>query len=127
MARGKKTGGRNFKPGVVTNPNGRPPLPPELKELRAQRQTDLELSIYKYTNMSLDELKKEFAKPEKSAIDLLVMKCLIKAIEKGDFSWVEPMLVRSHGKVTDKIQVDASLQVQSVHDHIIREIEADDK
>lgn len=98
-------------------------LPPELKELRKQKQTDLEIIIYKYTNMSLAELKVEFAKPEKPAIELLVMKCMIKGIEKGDFSWIEPMLARSIGKVADKVDLDAKVGAYSLHDEILRQIE----
>ena len=39
----KKTGGRNFVPGVVTNPNGRPKTPPELKALRRLTKAEFEL------------------------------------------------------------------------------------
>lgn len=100
-------------------------LPPELKELRAQKQKELEVIIYKYTNMSLAELKIEFAKPEKPAIELLVMKCMIKGIEKGDFSWIEPMLARSIGKTTDKVDLTADIQTRTLHDMILKEIEGE--
>jgi len=98
-------------------------LPPELKELRQHRQSELELSIYKYINMSLDELKAEYTQTGKPAIDLLVIKCMTKAIEKGDFSWIEPMLARSIGKVADKVDADLKVGVYKLHDAIMAEIE----
>lgn len=94
-------------------------LPPELKELRTQKAKELELTIHKYSSMSLHELKAEYGNPEKPAIDLLVIKCLTKAIERGDFSWIEPMLARSIGKVKDEIEVTQ----KSFHAHIVATLE----
>lgn len=101
-------------------------LSPELKELRAQNQKDLEMIIYKYKNMGLAGLKEEFAKSERTAIELLVIKCFIKAIEKGDFSWIEPMLSRSIGKVVDKSEVDAKVGIYKLHDLILAELEGEE-
>lgn len=102
-------------------------LSPELKELREQNKNELEIIIYKFKNMGLAGLKEEFAKPERTAIELLVIKCFIKAIEKGDFSWIEPMLARSIGKVVDKTEVDAKIGVYKLHDLILAELEGDEK
>lgn len=100
-------------------------ISPELKELREQNKNELEMIIYKFKNMGLAGLKEEFAKSERTAIELLVIKCFIKAIEKGDFSYVEPMLARSIGKVTDRVEVDAQVGLYKIHDLIMKEIDDD--
>jgi hypothetical protein len=123
MAKGSNSFKNNPERARLAGRKSSRAIPPELKELRAQKQTELEQIIYKYTNMTLIQLKEEFAKPEKAAIDLLVMKCMIKGIEKGDFSWIEPMLARSIGKVVDKHEITAT----RTHEQIINLIEAEKK
>lgn len=115
---------KKFKKGdmapVLAGQKSSRALSPELKALRAEKQTELEQTIYKYINMSLPELKNQYSDATKPAIDLLVIKCTIKAIEKGDFSWIEPMLSRSIGKTVDKMEVKA--EVMSLHDQIMKKI-----
>lgn len=57
MAKGEKTGGRDFPPGVSGNPSGRPPLSPEL--LTARLLTHAE--VRRIANELLEKSKEELA------------------------------------------------------------------
>lgn len=56
MAKGKKTGGKDFKPGLSGNPQGRTPNPPELKQLQQLTKGELELILNKILHAKPEEL-----------------------------------------------------------------------
>lgn len=62
MAKGTKTGGRDFEPGVSGNPNGRPPLPADLKATRDLDQAEFERlarGLMRLSRRELNELLKD--------------------------------------------------------------------
>lgn len=79
MARGKKTGGRDFAPGKVAGP-GRTPVPVDLKDLR---KTQLEAFLrrgFEFGEMRQDDLRKVLADPNAKALDLTLASCFARAI-----------------------------------------------
>lgn len=104
MAKGKKTGGRNFQKGVSGNPKGRPPLPKELNEaLRMTRKEFTELLV-KYLAYSLEDLKKTQKAKETKALDRIVIAVIVNAIAKGDDRRLDFLMNRIIGKVKDVIE-----------------------
>lgn len=96
MAKGKKTGGKNFQKGISGNPKGRPKLPEDLKAAlrmskeRLQRaiiemggMTDEELNKIDQTHMTLEErfIAKSYAKCDYNAIDKLWNRAFGKPVD----------------------------------------------
>lgn len=108
MAKGFKTGGKNFQKGVVTNPAGRPPLSPEIKEARRLTQTRFIELTNQYINMSKEELKAAEQNPKTTILELMVLKVMQHAIAKGDQLRLNFILERLIGKVPTPIDMDVS-------------------
>jgi len=87
MAKGKKTGGRDFKPGVVANPNGRGKTDPEVKEAL---QANLERRFGINGEALIDRLDKTGQKWDNSRFATVALQANLKL-----FEYIA-------GKVTDK-------------------------
>jgi len=103
MAKGTKTGGRNFKPGNNANPKGRPPISPEVKAMRKLTTesfiklcNDLLFSDAAYIQRKLDN-------PDTPMIELAMLN-MLKNMAQGDSSLFEMFMNRTIGKVPDKVQ-----------------------
>jgi hypothetical protein len=105
MALGKKTGGRDFKPGVVTNPNGRPKLPEELKAARALNKQELERLLNEYLSMPIQEIKAKASDPTTPSLHVIVAKIVAEAISKGDQQRLGFLLDRLIGPVPKSLDV----------------------
>lgn len=103
--KGKKTGGRDFKPGQSGNPNGRPKIPSDIRELRKINQSSVEVLLNKYLHMKFPELKQMIEAQDAEASDMLVATVIYKGITKGDHYRLNFLLDRLIGKVTDKVEV----------------------
>ncbi len=109
MAKGRKTGGKNFPKGTSGNPKGRTPVPPEVKEARKYTSAELELSMTKLLTMPLEDLKEVSENPRSSTIDSILSKILLRARRDGSYSHVNFFIERMFGKVPDKMQMSGSL------------------
>jgi hypothetical protein len=105
MARGKKTGGRDFKPGQIANPNGAPRVPEEVKIARQLSQNQLILIFNKLLHMTGAELKAHWNNPETPVFERIVAKILNQADVLGDHHRLDFILNRLIGKVTEKVDV----------------------
>lgn len=85
-------------------------LPPDLKEARLENAAQFETLIYKYFHLSGDELKVKMADKTLPSIDLVVIRILAMAIEKGDFARLNFLLERTIGKVKDQVEIKAKVQ-----------------
>lgn len=95
----KKTGGRDFKPGQSGNPNGRPPLPADLREARALNKVELERVLNKFLFLSQDEIKAMAKNPEAPALEVAVAKVVEMAITHGDDRRLDFLITRLVGNV----------------------------
>lgn len=85
MARnGQKSGGRDFKPGVSGNPNGRPKAPEGYFEVKKMNRQEMEMLTYYYWTLPINELELKFKDPETPARDKLIIRVVIEGIKKGD-------------------------------------------
>jgi hypothetical protein len=104
MAKGKKTGGRDFQPGQVTNPNGRPKVPDDIRETRKLDQFELERMMNRFLDLTADELTSEIKSGKLKGKELIIATIISKAIVFGDQKRFEFILNRLIGKVTENIK-----------------------
>lgn len=103
MAKGRKTGGKDFVPGDPRA--GRPPLPPELRAVRRLTKTEFERLANKYLWASAGELSLALASPETPAFERLLVSIMLTGIEAGDHAKAEWLATRLLGKVKDELEV----------------------
>ena len=104
MARGKKTGGRNFAAGNTGRPKGSKNKCVS-KAVVNSNQKEIEVIISKYMAMSIDKLKATVTRKTTKSLDVMVIKIIIECIKFGDFSRLNFLLDRTIGKVKDKLDV----------------------
>jgi hypothetical protein len=105
MARGKKTGGRDFTKGQVTNPKGRPKIPDDVKQARKLTTLQLITTFNKLIYMTDTDLKAHYQDSKTPVFERIVCKVLHLAEMKGDHYRLDFVLDRLIGKVTDKVEV----------------------
>lgn len=105
MAIGKKTGGRDFKKGECGNPNGRPPLPADLKASRSVNQAEFERVLNRYLFLKREELKELAKDMTLPTLDHLAIALLTATIDTGDYKRFNFLLERTIGKVKTVVEV----------------------
>lgn len=115
MAIGKKTGGRNFVPGVVTNPKGRARIPEDLKAIRKLTKPLVEYFINKVALASKEELDEIAKDPLTPALERLMASIMLKGIFEGSPLHASFIMNRTIGTVVEKTQV--SLPERTVIKH----------
>lgn len=91
--------------GVSGNPNGRPRLTPELKQIKDLNPSTLRRMISRYWGMNQQELSQVLADPDTPAIDAFLAKTVMLSIEKGDPLRAEFLFKRSLGNVQENIKL----------------------
>lgn len=103
MAKGKKTGGKDFVPGKSGNINGRPSIPKELRDLKKYTAEELEELITTLFNATDAEIEEIIRDPAAPRIKKLMAQVLEKSYESGNMSQVDMVLSRIIGKVREKV------------------------
>lgn len=103
MAKGKKTGGRNFKKGQSGNPKGPATMSPEERALKRMSRIEFERIANKYLFSTKGEIRKALEDPNLLAIDLAVVSAIHEAI-KGEGRMLDFLLTRLIGRVTQPIE-----------------------
>jgi len=104
MAKGTKTGGRDFKPGYKGGP-GRPRLPDDVKGFKRMTQTELETIFNKYINLPVSQLKEARSNPNMTGLEAMVLSIMLQAINKGDQLRMNALLDRLIGKVKERVEI----------------------
>jgi hypothetical protein len=105
MARGKKTGGKNFEKGHP-GMGGRPKLNPEVKELRQLDRADLEKCIRDALQLTEIQIKEKLDNPETQSKERLALRIILKGIGKGDQQVMDFCANFIFGEKPKKIEVD---------------------
>lgn len=83
MAKGFKSGGRDFEPGCTPGP-GRPSLPSDLRKLRKTNRARVDRLIHKYLHLPVAGIKARVEHPETPALEVIVGRIVAKAIVEGN-------------------------------------------
>lgn len=102
MAKGKKTGGKDFTPGASGNPSGRPPTPPDVKEAQRLTRAQFIAVASKYIGKTKSEIVQAANDPSTPALEIMMASVISKAITQGDHARLNFILDRLIGKVVDK-------------------------
>lgn len=105
MARGKKTGGRDFQKGGVSNPKGGGALSPQQRAIRKitlEHIEDVADIILDGNIQKLSELAKD---PATSVLKVWIAKAAAEGIRKGDLRALEAILDRVLGKPKEKHEI----------------------
>ncbi len=103
--KGKKTGGKNFKPGESGNIAGRPPLDPMVKQLKrftADQLEELVSSLLTSTEADVARMREDTGAPY---IKRIVAKILEQTFEGGSIGALDMVLNRLIGKVKERVDV----------------------
>lgn len=102
MAKGKKTGGKDFVPGDERA--GRPKKPEELKKLERVTKTEVMAKLAQFLKMNIDELQVILEDKSLPVLDHWVGRVALMGIKNGDEKRLNFLFDRLIGKVTDKIE-----------------------
>jgi hypothetical protein len=94
-----------WKPGESGNPNGRPPLPDDVREVKKLTQSELEKVLNDCLLLTKEQLEKICNDSESTMLQLLVAGIIIKGVQNGDSARFEFLLNRLLGKMKDKIEL----------------------
>lgn len=137
---GKKTGGRNFAKGQSGNPNGRTPLPQEVREFREAARKDVVEEIKYLWSLSISDLNQIIGKPKKfnengeeeetaeeeenktPALRVAIAKVIVNAARDGNMFNLDRILDRVIGKVKEEVDLNHGLQ-DSFHSKVVDLIE----
>lgn len=103
MARGSKTGGRDFKPGNTFSKGG-VPTPPDIKEARKLTRVELERIMTRYLHMSKVELEAESDRKDMTLLEAMVLSVAKKAVIAGDQQRLNFLIEQTLGKLPDKLE-----------------------
>lgn len=112
MAKGKKTGGRNFEVGHPPM-GGRPRLPDDVKEARALTRADLDRHLTRFMAMGPNELAEVRKNPNSTMLELLIISVMTHGVNKGDQQRLGFLLERlsSIGKVKERVEVSGEVKL----------------
>ncbi len=103
MAKGTKTGGRNFVVGNAGGP-GAPKVPDDIKKARKLNRIEFERILNKYIHVKLGDLHGIIKDPHTEVLDGIVCKILSKGFNEGDPRRLEFVIDRLIGKVQEAQQ-----------------------
>jgi hypothetical protein len=108
MAKGMKTGGRNFGPG---HKGGRPKTPADVKRARKLTSIAFTRLCNRFLGMTRFDLAKAVNDQGATALELLVASIVHSAVSEADERKATFLLERMIGKVTDRIEHSGKLSL----------------
>jgi hypothetical protein len=93
----------SFKPGQCGNPNGRPKLPPEVREIKLHTKADIIQAYYKISMMPEKEAKEYIAA---TVLEAGILKCFDDFVRTGRTDQVKHLWAECHGKPSESVSVD---------------------
>src|SRR5689334_1629820 len=105
MAKGRKTGGRDWKPGESGNPKGGPGYPQDIRDSRKVTQFELERAINALIHMPEGELAALMESPSTTMFEKMIGSIILAGAGKGDQMRLDFILNRMIGKVKDQLEV----------------------
>jgi len=103
MAKGKKTGGKDFVPGDPRA--GRPPMPADLKKANALTTAELKRVMNAMLFMDDRDIDVVLACNSSNQLERMIANIIKQANKNGDNVRLDFLLNRLVGKVTEKVEV----------------------
>ena len=106
-----------FVKGQSGNPKGpHKKLATQLKEIGYTKQ-EAAWTINGMLAMTLDELKSVWENPKSTVLEKTIANALRKSLEKGSLYSIDSLLDRTHGKATEKIDLesDGKLDIKVIY------------
>jgi len=126
MARGKKTGGRDFSSTNQPKKRGRKPLPKDLRDARNLTKARLQGMLNKSLWCTQDELTARMKDDETPMIEKMIGSIVYKALVEGDQTRLTFILDRMIGKVKEEIDIKTySQKLEGLSDQEIVEVGKD--
>jgi hypothetical protein len=104
MAKGKKSGGRDFEKGTSGNPAGRTPVPEEVRKIRELTKAELTAIVHKYAGMTKAEITAATLNPDTPVGEMMVASIIARTIKDGDAYRWNQLMDRAVGKVKEKVE-----------------------
>jgi hypothetical protein len=104
MAKGRKTGGKPFPPGKSGNPNGRPALPPDVRDAQKLTNDEYMRISTNFMAMTRTEIQEALQRPDATMLELMVGGIVAKAAKDHDYLRATFLLDRVIGKVKEQIE-----------------------
>lgn len=101
MSEEKKVRGKPFAKGNSGRPVGTTIIPKKVKELNRK---DMEKVISKYLKKSVLQLNEIAKNPKTKSLDLMIIKIIVEAIKRGDYTRLNFLMDRTVGKVKESIE-----------------------
>jgi len=98
MAKGKKTGGRNFVAGMSGNPHGRPPQTEATRDLRSANRARFEETLTSLIFLTIREVQERIENESVTALEAMIGRVILSAAGNGDHRRLEFLLNRLIGK-----------------------------
>jgi hypothetical protein len=104
VAKGRKTGGRNFQPGQSGNPKGAPNVPEDVKAIRRLTRSELDRLFNKFIFMTKTEIQRAVMDPAAPSLELWISSVIHKGVVEGDDRRMNSVFDRLLGKVKDHVE-----------------------
>ena len=128
MAIGKKTGGRDFEPGKSGNPNGRPRVSEELKQLRAANRAWAEQLMHDIFEMTQEEVEAKLRSKKTKGLERILLKIWKHGEQKGDDKRLQFLMDRAIGPIVQKTETEVNVKGEmSLHEQIVKAIKDNEK
>lgn len=108
MAKGKKTGGRDFKPGHSGNRRGAAAHNAEVKRIRRMTHEEVAEIGSLILDGNLEKLMEVKVDRQASVLKIWMASVVVKSINKGDAHALDVLLNRITGKVKENIELTGS-------------------
>jgi hypothetical protein len=117
MAKGKKTGGKNFEVG--DNRLRRPRKDPDFKALAQWTKTEIEAKMHTMLQLKLSDVEAIVDKKENKVLDHWLGQIVLMGVKGGDIQRLNFMFEQIYGKLPER----KNLDVTSTHALLLAEIE----
>lgn len=118
MAKGFKTGGRDWKPGETGHQ-----LPSDLRRARRLNKVEFERIANKYMYSTKDDILKAMNDPNVPAVEVAVCKVIVEAAKHGDTKRLSFLFDRLLGKPKETIDLNTNNQTDEIGEMSDQEFE----
>jgi hypothetical protein len=119
----KKPRKNMFEKGKVANPNGRPKISHELKEIRRINGANLPVIVDKFLSMSREELEAAAKDKDTPAMECILIRVIVEAMKRGDDQRLNFLFDRIIGKTPETVNLNGNVHmavlklINRMHDH----------